>query len=145
MMLQLIKLLHDGKYSCVIANDNITRTYTQRGVADLYELCQNPSNFLLGSSIADKVVGKGAATLMIYGGIKEVYADVISEPAHQLLSDHGLRVEYKTKVPYIINRTGDGQCPLETRCKESNDLSALMDIIKNFIVEIKAKNTLETK
>jgi iron complex outermembrane receptor protein len=34
-----------------------------------------------GASIADKVIGKGAAALMIAGCIKEVYADVISEAA----------------------------------------------------------------
>ncbi len=140
MMQQLVKLLHGGNYSCVIANGTITRTYTQRGVADLYELCHHNRDFLLGSSIADKVVGKGAATLMIYGGIKEVYADVISKSAYQLFKDYGLKVEYKTLVPFIINRSGDGQCPLETRCKDSDDLPTLMSIIENFIAQIRVNN-----
>ena len=34
-MEELINLLHSGGYSCVIANGDNIRTFTQRGVADL--------------------------------------------------------------------------------------------------------------
>ena len=37
-MEELINLLHSGGYSCVIANGDNIRTFTQRGVADLYDL-----------------------------------------------------------------------------------------------------------
>ena len=64
-MEELINLLHSGGYSCVIANGDNIRTFTQRGVADLYDLLTQEPDFLKGASIADKVVGKGAAALMI--------------------------------------------------------------------------------
>ena len=35
-MEELINLLHTGGYSCVIDNEGKIRTFTQRGVADLY-------------------------------------------------------------------------------------------------------------
>ena len=38
MIEELIDLLHSGGYSCAIANGDIIRTFTQRGVADLYDL-----------------------------------------------------------------------------------------------------------
>lgn len=65
-MEELINLLHSGGYSCVIANGDNIRTFTQRGVADLYDLLTQEPDFLKGASIADKVVGKGAAALMIW-------------------------------------------------------------------------------
>lgn len=34
------------------------RTFTQRGVADLYDLYQADSAFMKGAAIADKVIGK---------------------------------------------------------------------------------------
>ena len=34
---KLIKLLHEGNYSCVIKNKEIS-TFTQRGITDLYDL-----------------------------------------------------------------------------------------------------------
>ena len=37
-MEKLINLLHTGGYSCTIANGGKIRTFTQRGVADLYDL-----------------------------------------------------------------------------------------------------------
>ena len=72
-MEELINLLHTGGYSCTIANKGEIRTFTQRGVADIYDLLTQEPEFLKGASIADKVVGKGAAALMILGGIKELY------------------------------------------------------------------------
>ena len=71
-MNQLISLLHEGGFSCVIANHGETRTFSQRGVADLYELYNTDPTFMQGATIADKVVGKGAAALMIMGGMAEV-------------------------------------------------------------------------
>ena len=57
-MNHLIPLLHEGGFSCVIANQGETRTFTQRGVADLYTLYNNDPAFMQGAVIADKVVGK---------------------------------------------------------------------------------------
>ena len=57
-MEELINLLHTGGYSCTIANGGKIRTFTQRGVADLYDLLTQEPEFLKGALIADKVVGK---------------------------------------------------------------------------------------
>ena len=43
---ELIRLLHEGGYSCVIRKEEI-RTFTQRGVADLYDLLNQHPVFLL--------------------------------------------------------------------------------------------------
>ena len=68
------------------------------------------------ASIADKVVGKAAAALIALAKVKEVYADVVSRPALDLLSKTNVKIRYGTVVPYIINRTATGWCPLEIRC-----------------------------
>lgn len=65
---ELIRLLHEGGYSCVIRKEEI-RTFTQRGVADLYDLLNQHPVFLHGAQVADKVVGKAAAALMVLGGV----------------------------------------------------------------------------
>ena len=81
---KLIKLLHEGNYSCVIKNKEIS-TFTQRGITDLYDLLNTDPAFLRGAQIADKVIGKAAAVLMVLGRVQEVYTDIISEPALVLL------------------------------------------------------------
>ena len=110
----LISLLHEGGFSCVIANHGETRTFTQRGVADLYTLYNNDPAFMQGAMIADKVVGKGAAALMILGGMAEVYTDVVSTPARRLFEQYGMKLSFAKEVPHIINRQQTGYCPLET-------------------------------
>ena len=48
----------------MIAHGDCIRTFTQRGVADLYDLLVTEPDFLQGASIADKVIGKAAASLI---------------------------------------------------------------------------------
>ena len=93
-MEKLINLLHTGGYSCTIANGGKIRTFTQRGVADLYDLLTQEPEFLKGALIADKVVGKGAAALMILGGIKELYTDIISTKALELFRKSDVKVDF---------------------------------------------------
>ena len=112
-MESIIDILHKGGYSCVMKNREEVRTFTQRGVADLYDLYQADSAFMKGAAIADKVIGKGAAALMVLGGFKTVYADIISTPALALLCEAGIETTFAQEVPHIINRdktvpVGDG-------------------------------------
>ena len=67
--LQLIDLLHVEACSCVIRNGDVTRIFRERGVKDLYRLLEEEPELLDGAFVADKVVGKGAAALMILGGV----------------------------------------------------------------------------
>lgn len=131
-MQKLIDLLHAEGCSCVIRNGTEIRMFHQRGVADLYDLYTADPTFMAGAEIADKVVGKGAAALMRLGGIRAVYADVISEPAADLLTAGGINVTFDQKVPHIVNRRGDGRCPLETACGEW-PFEALWPVIQNFV------------
>lgn len=132
IMEEIIELLHRDKCSCVIANGEI-RMFRQRGVADLYELLSREPEFLQGSSIADKVIGKAAAALMILGGVKEIYADVISEPALALLRETAVKVSFGQAVDHIINRTQTGWCPLETICYPIKSAQELLPLIRQFI------------
>ncbi len=52
-----------------------------------------------GAGIADKVIGKAAASLMVLGGIRQVYTDVISQPALALLCNANIEVSYVRLVP----------------------------------------------
>ena len=56
MLEDIIRLLHEGKHSLVVSNGEV-RTFDRRGVADLYALLREDSDFLKGASVADKVVG----------------------------------------------------------------------------------------
>lgn len=136
-MEELIQQLHQGNYSCVIAKGKDIRTFTQRGVADLYSLLKNDPDFLQGAQVADKVIGKAAATLMILGGVKHIYTDLISQPALDLISTTDISIEYKGVVPYIQNRDKSGWCPLEKMTYDEQLVENSFILIENFIIQIK--------
>ena len=116
-------------YLFVYCNNHEIRLFHERGVKDIYRLLKEEPDFLNGSFIADKVIGKAAAALMILGGVKEVFAGVISRPALSLFQSHGIEPEYKIETEYIINRTRTGWCPLESRCKN-------LETPEDFLAEI---------
>ena len=136
VMQQLIDILHHEKCSCVIKNKSGIRLCHQRGVKDLLELLKNDPEVLTEASIADKVVGKGAAALRILGGVRHVYAYVMSQPALELLTASGVKTEYTTLAPNIINRAGTGVCPVESRCAPCKTASECLPLIEDFINQI---------
>lgn len=138
----LTRILHDGRHSLVVAHGQDVRVYDGRGVSDLYKLVKTGSGVLLGASVADKVVGKAAAALMMKGGVKEVVADVVSEQALSLVSGSDLRVECSRTAPHIINRAGTGWCPLEAKCKDCRDVDECLAKIDEFMDEM-AKSRIQ--
>lgn len=132
-MKELIHILHDEGLTLVLksANGEIHR-YTQRGIKDLMTLVSTNPEILHDALIADKAVGKAAAACMVAGGVKQVWADVMSEPALALLQNHGVTAECDTLVDHIINRTGDGWCPMERLSRDENDPAAIIQRIRDF-------------
>lgn len=134
-----IELLHTGGYSCVISRGTEVRTFTQRGVADLYDLLVQEQDFLNGAKVADKVIGKAAAALLVLGGVQQVYADVISEPAVALLQQAGIPVQYGECVHHIINRTQTGWCPMEEATHTLNSPTEIFEAVDKFVRNLRTK------
>ena len=130
-------LLLSNDYSFVCINDEEIHMSTKQGIAPILELMQLKIHFLNNASVADKVIGKAAALLLIKAGIKELYAGIISEHAVKVLEQNGITVQYDTIVPYIINRRGDGMCPMETTVLEINSpeeaYTALQEKVKQMM------------
>lgn len=133
---ELIRILQDGNHSLVVAGDGI-RTFDGRGISDLYDLLTEHPGWLRGASVADKVVGKGAAALLILGGVRELFAGVVSTSALGLLKDSGIPVRFSQEVAHIVNRKGDGVCPVETLCKECTTAAQCLPLIREFVAKIK--------
>lgn len=136
-MKTLVDLLHTpgAGYTLVVKPAGASpRLFTRRGVADLMCLLTDEPATLRGALVADKVVGKAAASLMILGGVAELHTDVISRPALDLFSRYpGVRVSYDTVADYVVNRAGTGMCPLETRCLDIATPAGCLDAITSFI------------
>ena len=129
----LITLLHEGAYSCVIRKGAEVRTFHKRGVADLFRMREEERALLLGGFVEGMVVGEGAAALMVLGGVKHVYTDVISTPALDLFKTYGVEVSFSEVTDRIVNRTKDGLCPVETLCLDLDSPADMLNEIRQFI------------
>ena len=130
---ELIETLHKGNYSCVIYNHGAVIDCRERGVKDLLNILKTCPATLNGAMVADKVVGKGAAALMILGRVRQIHADVLSKPALNLLNSTDIIVSYGDLVENIINRSGTGICPIENLCKECQTAEECIPLINQFV------------
>lgn len=116
------------------------RIFRERGVADLFRLLHEEPQLLRGAFIADKVVGKGAAALMVLGGVEGLFADVVSRPALELLAGAGIAVEYTVVVPGIMNRAGTGTRPVEQLCAGAETAAECLPLIEGFMQKMKEQH-----
>lgn len=54
---------------------------------------------------------------------------MISEHALLILREHHIPVSYDTLVPYIINRAGNGMCPMEESVLSCDDIEEAYHIL----------------
>ena len=110
----LIDILERDGCSLVVRDRaGCVTTYNKKGVRDLIWLMDNEPERLSGASVADKVVGKAAAGLMVRAGVAEVYARVMSRLALPLLDEAGVAYSYGELVERIVIAEGDTRCRLE--------------------------------
>ena len=102
-----------------------------RGIAPIMALVLADTNALRGACVADKVIGKAAALLLVRAGVERLFANTISEHAMSLLSEYHLTFEFGQSVPYIMNRAGDGMCPMESLVLEVNDPEEAFRVLRD--------------
>ena len=89
--------------------------------------------YFRGLSVADKIVGKASAMLFALSGAEYVYAHVLSQAGKEILEHYGIAYEYGQLTEYIVNRKGDGMCPMELTVKDIDDLSEAYEALKRKI------------
>lgn len=128
------QLLMNGNYTFVAIDDKEVYTSSLHGIAPIMAKVKEESLYFKGYYVADKVIGKSAAMLLIRSQIAGLYAEVLSEHAKKILDEYNIPYFYHSLVPYIINRTKDGMCPMENAVLEINDLEmgylALQDTLE---------------
>lgn len=126
-------LLKENHTIVILKKDASVITSDNRGVSPLIKLLKEDKLQLQDSIIADKVIGKAAALLMIYGNVKEVYTPIISSPAIKIFNINNVKIYYDKEVDRIINRKGDGLCPMETLCLDIDNPEEAFEVISNKI------------
>lgn len=124
--------LKSGNSKCLIVRGEKVYRFNLPGVKALMLLLKDEPETLINSFVFDKIIGKGAAALMILGQVKEIYGEIVSDNALALLEKYDLPVLYGKKVSYIENRTRSGLCPIENLSLDSDDPEIIYNKIKEF-------------
>lgn len=134
-MHDIIQTLLREQCSLVVLNHGTATIYRRPGVADLLALLSADADALRGASVADKVVGMAAASLMVEAGVSRIYAATIGSAALAMLQSRGIEVKYGTLAPTIMNRTATGPCPLEALCLPENSTAQNVAAIRAFVAK----------
>lgn len=140
-MNQLKEMLNNPEVRGVVrSKTNEIVIFHNRGVKDLYELLATKPQLLDGAYVADCVIGRGAALLLVLGHVSQVFAQLISEQAVHVLHAADIEIDYDTVVPNIINRDGTDICPVEKLTMNITDPNVAFEKIQEFLIN---KNIIE--
>lgn len=106
--------------TCAVYGDRLC-TSEERGIRPLLLWLRENPRALRGAAAADRIIGRAAAFILIYGGASYVYGEVMSRGAKKLLDEAGIKAEYSALCDCIVNRRGDGICPMEQLTADETD------------------------
>lgn len=98
------------------------KEYYQERIIDLKSILKENEKALQGSIIADKVIGKVGASIMVVAGVKEIYANFLSKMAIPVLEKAKIKYSCEEVVDFIKNQSQTGMCPMETKYKFESDI-----------------------
>ena len=129
-------LFETGEYTCVLVKGDTVYTSDLKGVAPLVKWLREGTE-IRGFSAADKIIGKAAAMLFVSGGVREVYAPVMSRSAVDLFAKYGICASCDTVTPEIQNRAGTGRCPMEEAVAEVENPADALPVLERTLCRLR--------
>lgn len=103
-----------SKTCFILQDEKVIFSSSERGVKPIIDFYKEFGISKVPLTIVDKIMGKGAIVLAIFVGAKTIVTPTISKDALELVKEYKLKYYALDIVPYIINRTFDGRCPIES-------------------------------
>ena len=127
-----VDLLRSSDYTlAILTSSGEAITSRERGVATLMRLLDEQPALLRGAVVADKVVGRAAAALFVVGGCRRLHTTVLSRAGEDMLRGSAVEYSYDTLTEAIINRRGDGLCPMEQATAVAETAAEAYAILKS--------------
>ena len=134
------KKLLNGDITCVFLKDADVFSSKERGIAPLLSFIDGKRK-LDGYSAADRIVGKAAAFLYVLLNVSAVYGEVMTAEAERIFRSHGIRAEWGVLVERIINRSGDGPCPMEEAVQGISSPEEAPPVLRTKLASLRSKGT----
>lgn len=105
-------------HSLLVYKDGNIVFQDEHGIQPL--LIQIKKKGLKNAVVVDKVIGKAAALLMVYGKVKQVHTNIIAKDAIPVFEKYKVEYSYNEVVDHIQNVKKDGLCPMEQKVLNVN-------------------------
>lgn len=128
--------------TCFVYLKNGKYTSQYAGIRPLFQPLKNDKTFFEDAFVVDKVIGKSAAFLILYGKVKKVHAFIMSEHAKNLLDKYNVEYSYDKLVPYIINNLKTDMCPMEKTVLNIEDIDEAFIALNQKINELMKQREL---
>ena len=137
-----IELINNDNTVFAAVSDSDIITSPLKGISFVASLC-NENKDLSSYCVADKIVGKAAAMLFVLLNIKVLHAKTLSKAGKKVLEDNGTDFSYDVLTDLIINRTGDGMCPMENAVKDDISPAQALEHINETIAFLKSVHNVK--
>jgi hypothetical protein len=142
-LLQARQVLDADQLAFVLVREGkVIATGEDYGVRELLAAVDRLGSIARGASLADKIVGQAVALIVVHAGISAVHTRVASESAVKLLQRHDVPLSAASIVPRILNRRGDGPCPMEKATLPFEDVGPGLAALRAFIAARRAGEPL---
>lgn len=101
------------EHALVVYKDGKTIFYDESGIRPV--LLHLKQGSFKDAFVADRIIGKASALLLVYGGVQEVYTPIVSKPAVAVFRQYGVKYEADEVIENVLNRRKDGLCPMERK------------------------------
>ena len=128
----------DITFAAILKDDTLI-TSEKKGIAPMMALLSADEEVLAGAVVADRVIGRAAALLMQKAGVAQAYGSVVSTHALKVFQAADLSFSYDREVDYIINRAGNGMCPMEQTVLDLSDPEEAYAALRCRLAELSAR------
>lgn len=128
LLLEMKKLVAAGRSIAVARDGVICGTSDERGIAPAMAMLD--AGKLKDAFVVDKIVGRAAAAIFAVGGVKKVYATVMSRGAMEFLKAKGIDAAADETVENIVNRAKTGTCPMESAVEKMQDAEKMVETLR---------------
>ncbi len=139
---QAIQKMNESGYTCYSYLKIGIYTSKFAGIRPLLQPLNADKSFFEDAIVIDKVIGKSAAFLLLYGKIKKVHAMIMSEHAKNLLDKHHVENTYDRLVPYIVNNLKTDMCPMEKTVLNIEDINEAFIALNHKVSELMKQREL---
>lgn len=123
-----------NSFTCIIRDgDRVVFSSEESGIAPLLKIIDEKID-VKGYVAYDKIVGRAAALLYAYMGVKEVHAEVMSYGAEEVFAEYRISHSAPVRADKILNRAGDGVCPMEQAVENITSPGEALSLVREKVM-----------